>query len=166
MKTLLIMRHAKSGGKSGAMPDYRRPLKKRGEEDASEMGQLLKWEGLVPNLILSSSATRALRTAELVADACGYTGEIRTTRQLYDADVEDLLHYLQAVKDGHPRVMVVGHNPDLELLLEALVGAYHRLSTAALAHLTLPVDRWVDIDREIDAHVHNVWRPKELDLTR
>jgi phosphohistidine phosphatase len=164
MKTLLIMRHAKSGGKGGAMPDYKRPLKKRGEHDAPQMGQLLKREGLVPSLILSSGATRALRTAELAADACSYTGEIQTTRHLYNADVEGILGYLQTVEDDHQRVMVIGHNPDLELLLETLVGRYHRLPTAALAYLTLPVDRWLDLNREINAQVHKVWRPKELDL--
>ena len=163
MKTLLILRHAKSGGKHADIPDYQRPLKARGKRDAPLMGKLLRREGLVPDLILSSGAIRARRTADLAAEACSYKGEIRYTRRLYAADVVDVLDYLQKVEDRYRRVMVVGHNPDLELLLEVLSGEYHRLPTAALAHLALPIDRWADLGGETQATLHDLWRPKELD---
>jgi phosphohistidine phosphatase len=164
MKTLLILRHAKSGKKNAGMPDYQRPLKARGKRDAPRIGVLLRREQLVPDLILSSGATRARRTAELTAEACGYEGDIQFTRRLYGADVDDILECLREIEGARPRVMMVGHNPDLELLLEALTGAYHRLPTAALAHLTIPIDRWSDLDARTAGTLRHLWHPKMLDL--
>jgi phosphohistidine phosphatase len=163
MKTLLLLRHAKSGGKNTGMPDYQRPLKKRGEWDAPRMGLLIRREDLVPDLVLSSGATRARRTAELTMEACGYRGEIRVTRHLYDADVTEILGCLQALEDDYRRVMGVGHNPDLELLLETLTGTYHRLPTGALAHLEVPIDRWLDLNPETEGALQRIWRPRELE---
>ena len=163
MKTLLLLRHAKSGGKNAGMPDYQRPLKKQGEWDAPRMGLLIRREDLVPDLVLSSGATRARRTAELTMEACGYQGEIRMTRHLYDADVAEILGCLQELEEDYRQVMVVGHNPDLELLLETLTGAYHRLPTGALVHLKVPVDRWLDLNPETEGTLQRIWRPRELE---
>ena len=76
MKTLLILRHAKSSWKEQDLPDHDRPLNKRGKNDAPRMGKLLKDEDLIPDLIMSSTAVRAKKTAELVAKACKYKGKI------------------------------------------------------------------------------------------
>ncbi|MGB7661527.1 MAG: histidine phosphatase family protein [Nitrososphaeraceae archaeon] len=86
MKTLLIMRHAKSSWKEQDLPDYDRPLNKRGKNDAPRMGKLLKDEDLVPDLIMSSTAVRAKKTAELVAKTRKYKGKIVLDRSLYGAE--------------------------------------------------------------------------------
>ncbi len=77
MKTLLVLRHAKSSWKDSGLADHDRPLNKRGKHDAPRMGTLLAKEDLVPDLIISSSAKRAKSTAEAVAMNCGYDGEIQ-----------------------------------------------------------------------------------------
>jgi phosphohistidine phosphatase len=163
MKTLLILRHAKSSWKDPSLADHDRPLKKRGRRDAPRMGQLIQEEGLVPDLILSSTARRARDTAEAVADNCSYDGELIMTRDLYHSGPEDYLYVLQNLEgDDHDRVMVVGHNPGLEDFLELLTDEYERLPTAAMAQVELPIESWRDIDQDIQGELINLWRPREL----
>ena len=76
MKTLSIIRHAKSSWKDLGVPDHERPLNKRGRHDAPLMGKLLRDQNITPDLIISSTAIRAETTAKLVAKACKYKGEI------------------------------------------------------------------------------------------
>src|SRR5262245_35485739 len=137
MKTLLLLRHAKSSWKYPDLADHDRPLNKRGKVIAPRMGQLLKDENLVPDLILSSTAARAQTTAHKVARASGYEGDIRVTRELYETGPAAYLALLQAIPEEHARVLVVGHNPDLEVLLEQLTDEAETLPTAALALVEL-----------------------------
>ena len=162
MKTLLILRHGKSSWKDLSLADHDRPLKKRGKRDAPRMGNLLREEGLLPDLILSSTAKRALRTALLVADACGYEGEIDVRREFYPGYPDDYIEALIGLPDDCQVVMVVGHNPGLELLLEELTGAAEFLPTAALAQVELPLQHWVELDDETDAKLVNLWLPRTL----
>jgi phosphohistidine phosphatase len=163
VKTLLILRHAKSSWSEGGLADHDRPLNGRGQADAPRMGRLLRHEGLTPELIISSTAERALTTAELVAQASGYENEIRTTRQLYHAAPEAYLEQLQQLPDEYGRVMVVGHNPGLEELLEQLTNAGEFMPTAALAHVELPIKQWADLDDTTEGKLVNLWLPRELD---
>lgn len=162
MKTLLILRHAKSSWKDGSLADHERPLKKRGREDAPRMGALLRAEGLVPDLILSSTAARARATARRVADECGFGGELELRETFYPGDPEDYLQALSELSGEHEIVMVVGHNPGLEELLEVLTGEYQRLPTAALARVDLPVASWAELDEEVEGKLIDLWRPKEI----
>ena len=100
MKTLLIMRHAKSSWKEQDLPDHDRPLNKRGKNDAPRMGKLLKDEDLVPDLIMSSTAVRAKKTAELVAKACKYKGKIVLNHSLYGAEPAAYLKILEGLSDS------------------------------------------------------------------
>jgi phosphohistidine phosphatase len=163
MKTLLIMRHAKAGGKDGEMPDYKRHLKPQGERDARKMGQLIKQAAVMPDLILTSGATRTRQTADVVVETCGYEGDIQATRCIYYAKVADILGCLQELGDNYQRVMIIGHNPDLEMLVETLTGTHHRIPTGALVHLDVAVDRWSDLDEEAEGTLQDLWRPKDLD---
>jgi phosphohistidine phosphatase len=119
-------------------------------------------EDLVPDLIISSTAERALTTAEFAALSAGYEAEIQTTRQLYLADPEDYIEILNGVKDSHDRVMVVGHNPGMEELVEELSGIYQRMPTAALAQIELPINSWADLVEDTEGKLVNIWRPKEI----
>jgi len=168
MKTLLLLRHAKSSWEDRSLSDHDRPLNERGERDAPRMGQLLRDEGLWPDLILSSTARRARRTAELmVADPDDGTSdddtEIRYLSELYLADPEDCLAAVRRVGGEAQCVLVVGHNPGLEMLLQSLTDEWHRLPTAALARIDLPIDIWKDLeDLEPGSGVlAGLWRPKE-----
>ncbi len=162
MKTLLILRHAKSSWSDSTLADHDRPLNKRGKSDAPRLGELLRREELLPDLIISSTARRARSTAELVAESSGCEGPLWLERDLYAAGAEAYLEVLVTLPDEYTRVMVVGHNPGLEELVEALSGNYERMPTAALAQVSLPIERWRDLNEESEGELVNLWRPKEL----
>jgi len=161
MKTLLILRHAKSSWKDDSLPDHDRPLNKRGKHDAPLVGRLIRDEGLLPDLILSSTAKRACATVELVAEESGYEGDIEYIRELYAAGPEAFIESLAELPDKYDLVMVVGHNPGLEQLLEELTGEYQSLPTAALAQVVMPIQCWIELSNKADGKLVNIWRPRE-----
>lgn len=162
MKTLLLLRHAKSSWKHADLSDHERPLKKRGKRDAPRMGRHLRESDLVPDFVLSSDARRALDTAALLMNACDCDGPFEADRVLYHADPESIVERLRRVSDEHDRILVVGHNPGLEELLELMVGSYERLPTAALVQLDVAIDSWSELAAECDAKLVGCWRPREL----
>jgi phosphohistidine phosphatase len=162
MKTLLILRHAKSSWDDPGVADIQRPLNKRGKHDAPRVGELIKEAGIVPDAILCSPAVRAMKTAEAVADTCGFEGEIEIREDFYPGSPDDYIEALNDLTDGYVRVMVVGHNPGLEELLGDLTGESELLPTAALAQVELPIQRWVDLDEHVLGKVVRIWRIKEL----
>jgi phosphohistidine phosphatase len=162
MKTLLLLRHAKSSWKHPELADHDRPLNKRGKRTATQVSTLLQEEDLIPNLIICSSAMRAHTTALLVAKACAYAGEIKRIRKLYLAETQTSIEVLRQVGEKHARVLVVGHNPGLEALIEALTGEAMAMPTAALAKVELALKRWSVLDTDTDCKLVNVWLPKDL----
>jgi len=162
MKTLLILRHAKSSWKQAELADHDRPLNKRGKRDAPRMGEILVREASIPDLIISSSAKRAKKTTELLVEEVGYEGEIIFERDLYAAWPEAYIETLSVTPDEFETVMVVGHNPGLEDLLEILTGEVERMPTAALANVSLPIKHWRELSFETEGELVNIWRPKEL----
>jgi phosphohistidine phosphatase len=162
MKTLLLMRHAKSSWKDSKLDDKERPLNKRGRSDAPIMGQILIDRELIPQCILSSSALRARQTAEAVIESSGYPGEVTYLDQLYMAEVEGYIAVLRELPDDVERVMLIGHNPGLETLLQILSGSIESLPTAVLAHLVLPINQWSQLTAETQGQLVDIWRPKEL----
>lgn len=162
MKTLLIMRHAKSSWSNMGLSDYQRPLNSRGKNDAPRMGELLKAESLTPDLIISSSAKRAATTAELAAIACDYDSEIRYEDAFYHADPETYIEVLQDAPNDASSIMIVGHNPGMEMLVTDLTGEHERFSTANIAHVELPINQWRELNEATEGKLCNLWRPKEL----
>lgn len=118
MKSLLILRHAKSSWKHPELSDHNRPLNRRGKNDALRIGKLLKKEKLIPDIIISSTAIRAHVTADTVAKACEYKGEVTLDRSLYAAGPEAYFKVLRSLSDDYLKVLVVGHNPGIEELLD------------------------------------------------
>lgn len=162
MKELLIMRHAKSSWDNANLSDHERPLNKRGEKDAPRMGHLLKEEALSPDLIISSTAERALNTAELVALNCDYNRELALSSRFYGADPQTFVDVLHLVDDSNSRVMIVGHNPGLEELVAELTEFDGRFTTANIAHVQLPIDSWRDLSLSTPGELLHLWRPKEI----
>ncbi len=161
MKTLLILRHAKSSWDDESLSDHDRPLNKRGTRAAHRMGRLLEEEALWPDLILSSTAERAATTTLRVTEAGGFGGDILYLRELYGAGPHDYIDAVSEFGGAAGCVMVVGHNPGLEMLVQALTGEYQRMPTAALVSITIPIDDWSNLDTE-DGEIAGVWRPREL----
>jgi phosphohistidine phosphatase len=163
MKEILILRHAKSSWKFPNLSDHERPLNKRGKRDAPRIGKLIKYESMLPNLILSSTARRAIETAEAVTDESGYMGTIFQSRRLYHGGPDDYIDEVKNLSNDISSIMVVGHNPGLEELVETLSGKYEILPTATLVQIRLPIQDWVDVSCDHPGELIGIWRPKELD---
>jgi phosphohistidine phosphatase len=162
MKTLLVLRHAKSSWNDPALDDHQRPLNKRGRRDAPRMGALVREYGLMPDVVISSDALRARLTAEAMAEAAHYGGEILLDQHLYLASPDDMISLLRRVRQNAKTVMIVGHNPGLEELVEQLTGELQGLPTAALAQIVLPIERWRDLTLSTRGTLKGHWRPKQL----
>ncbi len=156
------MRHAKSSWKHPDLPDEERPLNKRGKKDAPLMGQWLKKQQQVPQYILVSSAKRARQTADAVADASGFDGKIEVQDQLYLAEPEDYLATARQALDEYTHIMIIGHNPGMESLLQILSGKEEEFPTAAIANLSLPIEHWSELTDQTAGEVVTVWRPRDL----
>lgn len=163
MKTLLILRHAKSSWNDARLNDHERPLNTRGKQDAPRIGRLLRHEDLAPQMIISSSAKRAVATAQLVAESCDYEEDILVTRDLYHGAPEDYVAMLQEVGGEKDMILVVGHNPGLEDLVDELTGEDPVMPTAALAQVSLPIASWTQLKLGTAGSLENFWRPKDLD---
>lgn len=163
VKTLLILRHAKSSWDDASLDDHERPLNARGRRDATRMGDLLRDERLIPDVIITSDAVRAHTTALAVAEAAGHRRDIVVAPLLYHASPQDVLAVLQTIPDAYARtVMIVGHNPGLEDLIAQFTGERHDLPTAALAQLAVPTEAWDELNAATRATLVDIWRPKEL----
>jgi phosphohistidine phosphatase len=123
MKRLIVVRHAKATHKAG-YEDFNRPLTGRGRRDAAQGGRWLRGQGLVPDLVLCSSARRAEQTwTELAATlADGHEIEVWYEPQLYDATEDFTLDLVGATPDGVATLMVVGHNPTSQEVASVLTG--------------------------------------------
>lgn len=163
MKTLLLLRHAKSSWDEEGLPDHDRPLNRRGKREAPMVGQYLQECGLVPDLILTSSAKRAHKTALKVAAACGYTGEIAVLPELYDAALEECIACMHPVSDKVDRAMLVGHNPCLQDLVGLLTGGHARMATCAVARIDLDIPSWNSLSSQTRGTLVSLWRPQRID---
>jgi phosphohistidine phosphatase len=164
MKTLLLMRHAKSSWKDASLSDFQRPLKKRGEKDMLRIAQVLKEEDLIPEFVLSSPAVRARETIEILAKELGIEEElVEFVDDFYGAEIEDFFDVLADLPDSYKKVMVVGHNPSLEAFLQTLTGEIDSLPTASVALIKLGIQSWEDIDEDEQiGQLREIWRPREL----
>lgn len=149
MKTLLLLRHAKSSWKEAGVDDHERPLSPRGQRAAEVVAAYLAQREEPPSLALCSTARRALETLEPIRRRLGLP--FSAERELYLAEPAALLDRLARLDERERSVLVVGHNPGLhELGLqlasggdgEALARLRERFPTAALARLALPIERW------------------------
>lgn len=162
MKTLLLLRHAKSSWENHSRADFDRPLNDRGRRDAPRMGELLNSLDLVPDRIITSAARRAATTAERVAESSRFDGDIIRTDELYLADPETYINLARQTDDSIATLMMVGHNPGIEELVEMLGGRDEGMPTAALACIRLSIDSWREISPDETYTLENVWRPREL----
>ncbi len=147
MKTLLLLRHGKAEAEAGR-GDKARALTARGCRDAAIMGWYLQARGNQPDRIVTSRARRARQTAAIVAAAAEYRGPVRAKRGLYYAPPAALLRRVRRLPRKAGRVLLVGHNPDLEDLAALLArpgSALPDLPTAGLIRLDFDVPRWSDI---------------------
>ena len=140
------------------------PLASGGLRDAPRMGRLMVEEGIVPDVIVTSTALRARRTAMHVTEASGFEGALELRDDLYLASPATIVGILNQLPDGCGSAAIVAHNPGLENLLDALTGAGEPMPTAALALIELAIERWTDLAVDTEGRLLNLWRPKEMEL--
>jgi phosphohistidine phosphatase len=147
VKTLLLMRHAKSDWKAKFAHDHERPLNTRGEKSARLMGEILSRAGEVPESVVTSSAARAESTVTLAVAAGGWSCPIRATDRLYNTRTGTVLEEVAAEPDTTTRLMIVGHEPTWSILLSELVGGgRHPFATGAVVRIDLPSETWAGLE--------------------
>lgn len=144
MKTLTLVRHAKSSWKDSSLADRDRPLNKRGERDAPVMARRIAAAGIRPSLIMSSPAVRAWRTATTVAREIGYPIEfLQRESGLYLASLREIQEVLAAQDEKFNSLMLIGHNPGLTTFANFLVpGLTDNLPTAGVVCVNINQDDW------------------------
>jgi phosphohistidine phosphatase len=162
VRTLLVLRHAKAVREESGS-DKERELVPQGRTAARKMGELVRTRGLAPELVICSTATRARETFELFSEGAGYSGRVEFLDDLYLAPAVLYVEAVQNLGGGAQKVMVIGHNPGLEALVDVLTGSAEPLAPAALAVCELPVERWEDLDGKVQGTLKELFRPKEMD---
>ena len=162
MKTLYLVRHAKSSWNNENISDHDRPLNDRGERDAPRMGKRLCKRKPQPTIIISSSAVRAETTATLLAEAIGYPhSELKIDARLYGAEPKDVIGIIHELDDGIDTAMLVGHNPTFTHLINSLGNCeIQNVPTCGMAVLTFPTVHWSKIS-EVQGELLDFDYPKK-----
>jgi len=146
MKTLLVVRHAKSSWEDSSLDDFHRPLNERGEKDAPRMGKRLYEKRLNPDLVLTSPAIRAFNTALAIAEILKIpSAHIKAEQKLYHASEDTLLNFLRKSPDAADCIMLVGHNPGLTGFVNDLLDEdIDNIPTAGVVMAQLDIPSWKD----------------------
>jgi phosphohistidine phosphatase len=170
MRHLFLLRHAKSSWDESGLADHDRPLAPRGRQAAPLVGDHMRREGWTPELVLCSTARRAVETLGFVLPRLAHSPPVRHLASLYLAPPSRILARLQTVPDEIGSVLVVGHNPGMESLAQRLAaggkkGAQSRLAekfpTGALAVFELDIDTWAEVG-EAKGRLVEFTRPRDL----
>jgi len=161
MKTLYLLRHAKSSWKDETLPDIERPLNGRGRKASKTVGGFLKKEKIIPDLVLSSSAIRARQTTDIVLGAAKLSTDLRFDERLYEAGAQRLLEVVRQIEKSKKTVLLVGHNPGFEEFLELLTGAVETMSTGTLSKVVLKASDWAGVKNK-DGTLEWILKPKQL----
>jgi len=168
MKTLTLLRHAKSGWEDPSLSDFERPLNARGRGAARTMGRAMRSLGLAWDRILASPAARVTETLDGLCESYGALDPVYD-EAVYLASLDTLLALVRATDDAHATLMIVGHNPGMErlALLLSRGGPLHdelalKYPTGALAEIAFPVDHWRDV-AESGGTLARFLRPRDLE---
>lgn len=165
MKSLYLLRHAKSSWKDETMLDIERPLNSRGRKASQLVGGFLKKEKIIPDLILCSSAVRARQTTDIVMEAAKLSTDLRFDERIYEAGSLRLLEVVRQIEKSKKNVLLVGHNPGLEGFLELLTGTVKTIPTGTLSKVVLKASNWADISDEVGT-LDWIVKPKQLPKVR
>jgi phosphohistidine phosphatase len=150
MKTLYLIRHAKSSWSDPTLSDFQRPLNKRGKRDAPFMGRRLREAGILPDLIISSAAKRAAKTAGIIAREIGYDKkDIDFRDEVYSSDILQLLAIIRSTRAGIDSLCLVGHNYVITDLAEWLSGtSLVNIPTCGIVALSFAGGTWEAIGED------------------
>ncbi|MBC8524092.1 MAG: histidine phosphatase family protein [Chlorobium phaeobacteroides] len=144
MKTLYLVRHAKSSWDNANISDFDRPLNKRGEKNAPFMAELMHEKQVHPDLMLSSPANRALTTAEIFCETLGYqTDAIEQRVEIYEGGLNHMLHIVRQIPDNCSVAMLFGHNPTLTTCANYISGQHlENIVTCGVVRLDMNNESW------------------------
>lgn len=162
MKNLLIMRHGKSSWKDENLTDHERPLKKRGRKDSKLMAVEIENRDIIPDLIIASTAQRTRETVEVIIDTLFHDIKLIYSDDLYMGEPQDFIDILTRQPNELTTIMIVAHNPGLEIFLDIISGEIDTLPTAALGHLILPIDDWQELSLDTTGKLAGFWTPRQL----
>ena len=145
--SLYLLRHAKAEESAPAGGDYERPLKRRGKKAARAVGKYLTRLGEEPELVLTSPAARARETADLAREEGGWEARSELCPAIYEASADTLLRQISAVEANVGRLLLVGHQPSLSLLIAELTGSEPDFPTGALARVDFELARWREVEQ-------------------
>jgi phosphohistidine phosphatase len=147
MKTLYLVRHAKSSWKNPSLADFERPLNKRGKRDAPLMGKKLHEAGIKPGVIISSTAVRAFKTAKIIAMEINFsTKRINKKESIYLADVPTLIKVIRKIGDKTEQAMLFGHNPGLTMLANYLTNeSVENIPTCGVFCIDFEINSWKEV---------------------
>ncbi len=148
MKTLVLVRHAKSSWDHAGLRDFERPLSERGLHDAPIMASYLKGLNIIPDAIISSPAMRAYSTAEIMAQTLhGSTHALLSIDDIYEAHSQELLGFIKKTSDYQHVLMLVGHNPSITNLANTLTHQFiDNIPTCGVLTIDFDVDGWQQVD--------------------
>jgi len=148
MKTLYLLRHAKSSWDDPNLKDFERPLAERGLSDVPMMAQLFQERGKCPACIISSPAVRTKSTAKLLADQLKISSDgLSSNPELYFAGASMFLKAASLIDEEHESAMLVGHNPAITEFVNDMANAdIDNIPTCGVVELSLPIDNWSDIE--------------------
>lgn len=160
-RVLLLLRHAKSSWKNKELDDHDRPLNKRGKRDAIKMGKYLKKINMIPNAIVTSSALRTVETTSLVCRHCDYDGPVEVNFTFHKSGVYSYIRAISQTPVDRTRLLLIGHNPELEELVEMLTHSSLKMSTCTLVQINMYIPNWSNIISQNDfrSEIMNIWKP-------
>lgn len=147
MKTLYILRHAQKDTSSNEEFDYDVKLTSQGEEEAKQIGKILKKKGIMPDLFVSSPAIRARTTSEIIAKEIEYPKNIMYNEVIYNAFLHELIESISYTYDSVETLLVVGHNPSLTALSIYFTSYKEELKMANAIRIDFDCNSWIDIDK-------------------
>jgi phosphohistidine phosphatase len=160
-KRLSVLRHAKSDWGNAGLADHDRPLNSRGNNNAAQLGILMKAEQLQPQRILCSSATRAQETAKRVMQSLGCSNILVTESDLYLASPATLLKSAKNCSDDIEHLMLVAHNPGMTELVNDISNVQlDNLPTCGIFSIDFDIASWVELSRNSKGKVHWYHYPK------
>ncbi len=163
MKKLYIIRHAKSSWNNMEIDDFHRGLNKRGRLNAPMMAERLKKRNVIPDIILSSSASRAKKTAKIIADGIGYSKKIKFNDELYDVLPSVLHRKIKSIKNKHTKAFLIGHNPELNMIAEDFVDFNQNIVTCGILEIEFDCDSWREICKDNARFISYDYPKKKLE---
>ena len=147
MKTLYVVRHAKSSWKDINLNDIDRPLKKRGKSDAKEIAQILRKEDAEPDMFLTSPAVRAYDTARIFADQLKVPGaQVKVLDKLYLPDFPTMLKLVLYLDDAWDTVFIFGHEPSLSAFINYFIqNPLEKVVTSSVTRMQFDTNTWKDV---------------------